>query len=213
MTAAHGQPGEGQATGHVGQQSQPIRRRDLQASLVGAVETTSMRSGAPPRAAPAGLGGTTLASWSLTASVSSGGDAEAIACRDEAVSCRTRPARQRLQAAPPVACASHSVSTASRSSVVASGTDPVTSAIVAGSCRSRRVASDGSSRWWRTSQRHAVRVCGVESPTAGTPGAPGEPQHAVVDAATLADVVQERGDDEQVGRLTWRMEAAVLTAL
>ena len=75
-----------------------------------------------------------------------------------------------------------------------------TASIVAGSSRSRRVATSGSSRWWRTMRDEHVDVVGRRSPCAGPMRADQlDADLGVVAGPALADVVQQRADHEQVG--------------
>ena len=114
---------------------------------------------------------------------------------------RTSSAFHGPQADGPVARESASVRAASRSSRIWDPTASATRSMVAGSSRSRLVATSGSSRW-----------CSIRAATVST-SAPGKPIRVVItlgqfDAgrhvvarAGLADVVQQCGDVEQVGPL------------
>ena len=82
---------------------------------------------------------------------------------------------------------------------VARRSSSATRSIVAGSSMSRRVAVAGSSRWWRTSAA-SVATSGGENPIrAADLRRDGLAHLAVVARPALADVVQQRGDQQQVG--------------
>ena len=71
--------------------------------------------------------------------------------------------------------------------------------MVLGSCRSRRVAVCGSSRWWRTTFDSNLDVGRPQAqPGADLDGEFGT-DDAVVAAAALADVVAQRAEHQQIG--------------
>ena len=105
----------------------------------------------------------------------------------------------RPQAAGPVARLSASVSAASSPSVSRSPTASATASMVAGSSRSRRVATSGSSRWWRTIACEHRDVVGREAHAGPDRGEQLDADLGVVARVALADVVQQRAEHEQVG--------------
>ena len=112
---------------------------------------------------------------------------------------RTRSAFQRPHAAGPVARLSASVSPASRPSVSWSPTASATAVVVAGSSRSRRVATSGSSRWWRTIDCSTATSAGGRPIRGPMVASRSMPTVGVVAGEALADVVQERAEHQQVG--------------
>ena len=113
----------------------------------------------------------------------------------------TRPAFQAPQADGPVALLSASVSAASRCSVSRLPAARATRAMVVGSSRSRRVAVSGSRRWWRTRSTSTVDVGGREPHPRGDAVDHLHADRRVVAGESLADVVQEGADEEEVGPL------------
>ena len=120
----------------------------------------------------------------------------ASACRARP---RTRPARHVDQAFGEAARASASVSASSSASASASEHLGEQASTVAGSSGSRVVAVSASSRCQRTSSAIRSTASGVEA----HPGRDGPGDrlagHAVLGQAALADVVEQRGDQQHVG--------------
>ena len=114
-----------------------------------------------------------------------------------------------------MASASASVSACSSSSVSrAADRGGDRARTVAGSSRSRRVAVSGSSRWWRTSAARTVDVrSGRSRARAATSRGHDRAGRGVVAGPALADVVQQRADQQQVGAGDARVSAAARAAV
>ncbi len=129
-----------------------------------------------------------------------GSSAPCSSRRVRATSSATSAAFQSLQTSGPVAWASAMVRACSRASSSAEPpTASATTASVGGSSRSRRVAVSGSSRCWRTSGDDGRRVA-VRQPDPGgdRPGDAGADRGVVDAGRALADVVQQRAEQQQV---------------
>ena len=112
---------------------------------------------------------------------------------------RISPERQDDQAFGEVALASASVSASRRLSASAVSIFEVSSSTVAGSSGSRVVAVSESSRCQRTSRAISSTALGLEAHPGRDRAGDRLARDAVLGQAALADVVQQRGDHQDVG--------------
>ena len=153
--------------------------------------SASTRTPPPARAASS-------ATTSLAVSPS-GGASPRSTPRTRTTSARSNSAFHELHAVSPVAIESASVNAASSSRHSTLPTSAATDSAVAGSVRSRLVAAAGSSRWSRTSSTTTCASCGGESHARDDAPRDLDAGVGVVAGKTLAEIVQERAEEEEVG--------------